>query len=107
MHRNMRDQRGKAPNLQGLVALGSSAMGVALMTPACILLAIFAGRWLDTQLGTKPLFVLGLVLASIPASLFILVRSALDTARTDAALLDKRRREAATQTNHDINREDV
>lgn len=82
-------------------------MGVALMTPACILAGIFAGRWLDDLFGTKPLFVLGLILLSIPASLFILVRSALDTARADAALLNKRQREAARMSADDINREDV
>jgi hypothetical protein len=33
-----------------------------------------AGLWLDSRLGTKPTFTLGLVLGSIPVSIYLMVR---------------------------------
>jgi hypothetical protein len=42
---------------------------VGCITLVIVLLAVFGGLWLDNLLGTKPLFTVGLVLASAPVSL--------------------------------------
>jgi F0F1-type ATP synthase assembly protein I len=36
------------------------------------LVALFAGMWLDGQMGTRPLFTLGFVLVSIPLTLGVM-----------------------------------
>ncbi len=61
--------------------LAEAAAQIGCLTVVVIFLALGAGLWLDSQLGTKPLFTLGLVLASIPVSLYLMVRQALSTAR--------------------------
>jgi hypothetical protein len=42
---------------------------VGCVTLFIVLLAVFGGLWLDKVLGTRPLFTVGLVLASAPVSL--------------------------------------
>jgi len=44
---------------------------VGCITLVIVLLAVFGGLWLDQLLGTKPLFTVGLVLASAPISLVL------------------------------------
>jgi hypothetical protein len=44
---------------------------VGCLTLVIVLLAVFGGLWLDGLLGTKPLFTVGLVLASAPISLVL------------------------------------
>jgi hypothetical protein len=44
---------------------------VGCITLVIVLLAVFGGLWLDNLLGTKPLFTVGLVLASAPISLVL------------------------------------
>lgn len=61
--------------------LAEAAVQVGCMTVVIVLLALGAGLWLDSRLGTKPWFTLGLVLASIPVSLYLAVRLALSAAR--------------------------
>lgn len=61
--------------------LAEAAAQIGCLTVVIILLALGAGLWLDSRLGTKPWFTLGLVLASIPLSLFMVVRMALSVAR--------------------------
>ncbi len=63
------------------VFLAEAAAQVGCLTVVVILLALGAGLWLDSRLGTKPWFTLGLVLASIPVSLYLVVRLALSAAR--------------------------
>lgn len=59
----------------------------ALLAPAgclnvvIILVALFIGLWLDAQTGQRGPFTIGLVLMSIPISLFFMVRIALSTVR--------------------------
>lgn len=59
------------------VALASTVSQVGCVTVVIILGALVAGLWLDKTLDTRPLFTLLLLLASIPVSLFALVRIAL------------------------------
>lgn len=47
-----------------------------------VLLALVVGLFLDQWLHTKPLFVLGLLLVSIPVSLFAMVRSVLASSKS-------------------------
>ncbi|MDW8069517.1 MAG: AtpZ/AtpI family protein [Anaerolineae bacterium] len=61
--------------------LAEAAAQIGCLTLVVILLALGAGLWLDSRLGTKPWFTLGLVLASIPVSLYLVVRLALSAAR--------------------------
>jgi F0F1-type ATP synthase assembly protein I len=62
------------------VVLATTVAQIGCVTVFIILGALALGLVLDSQLGTKPLFTLLLVLASIPLSLYILVRIALSTA---------------------------
>jgi magnesium-transporting ATPase (P-type) len=47
---------------------------VGCLTLVIILVALFAGLWLDNQFHTRPLFALILVLASVPVTLFLMFR---------------------------------
>lgn len=52
---------------------------VGCLTLIIVLLAVFGGIWLDTRLGTRPWFTLGLLVLSIPVSLaamFFVVKKA-------------------------------
>ncbi len=64
------------------VALASTVSQVGCITVVIIVGALLLGIWLDKQLGTEPILTIVLILASIPVSLFSLVRIALSaTAR--------------------------
>lgn len=63
----------RAPGMSEGLRLVGRASGVGIST-GCLtavgtLLALFAGLWLDGQMGTRPLFTLGFVLTSIPLTL--------------------------------------
>lgn len=66
-------QNAPAPGMgEGLRLVGrASGVGISTgcLTAVGTLLALFAGMWLDGQMGTRPLFTLGFVLASIPLTL--------------------------------------
>lgn len=47
---------------------------VGCLTLVIILVALVAGLWLDNQFQTRPLFALVLVLASVPVTIFLMVR---------------------------------
>jgi hypothetical protein len=53
---------------------------VGCLTLLIILAALVAGLWLDNQFHTRPLFVLILVLASIPVALVLMFRLVLSLA---------------------------
>jgi len=46
---------------------------VGCLTIVIILASVFGGLWLDETFGTKPLFTLVLLLASIPISVFLML----------------------------------
>jgi hypothetical protein len=52
---------------------------VGFLTIGVLLLALFGGQWLDATLGTGRTFTVTLLLASFPASLYIIYRIALRT----------------------------
>jgi len=56
------------------LTLASIAGQVGLLTLGIIFVALFAGLWLDNQMGTKPMFTLILLIASVPATVFIMFR---------------------------------
>jgi len=53
---------------------------VGCLTLVIIGIALVAGLWLDTRFDTKPLFALGLVIASVPLTLFLMFRVVLTVA---------------------------
>lgn len=60
---------------EGLRLVGrASGVGISAgcLTAVGTLLALFLGLWLDQQMGTRPMFTLGLVLASIPLTLILM-----------------------------------
>jgi F0F1-type ATP synthase assembly protein I len=61
------------------LTLAAVAGQVGCLTIVIIFLALLAGLWLDNQFGTRPLFLVGLLLASVPVTLvtmFWVVRQA-------------------------------
>lgn len=63
----------RAANL-GYAAVAGQA---GCFTLAIILIALFIGIWLDAQAGTRGPFTIGLLILSVPFSLFVMVRVAL------------------------------
>ena len=75
------DRRSKILNL----TLASVAAQVGCLTLVIILGAVLGGLWLDNRYGSKPMFTVGLLVASIPVSLaimFIVVRFAVSKIKT-------------------------
>jgi len=73
---------------EGLRLVGrASGVGISAgcLTAVGTLLALFLGLWLDQQLGTRPMFTLGLVLASVPVTLILMTWWVLREARRIAA----------------------
>ncbi len=46
---------------------------VGIITLAVVLAALFGGLWLDSRFDSKPAFTIGLLLASIPVSLILII----------------------------------
>ena len=59
------------------MALATVAGQAGCSTLVFIFLALFGGLYLDSQLDTHPIFTIGLVLVSIPVSLYAMVRMVL------------------------------
>lgn len=59
------------------IALATVAGQAGCSTLVLVFLALFGGMYLDAQLNTHPLFTVGLLLLSIPISLFSLFRMVL------------------------------
>ena len=78
------DDKSQRPVVQGLSAYGAVA-GVGFVGVLMMVLAIVIGKQLDLWLGPSPLFVLLLILISIPLSLLMMTRSALAAARVTHA----------------------
>ncbi len=47
---------------------------VGCVTALVILAALAAGLWVDAQLDTRPVFTLAMVLASVPLTLYLMIR---------------------------------
>lgn len=77
-----KDRRQRAYNL----TLASVAGQVGCLTLVVIFAALFMGLWLDKYFGSKPLFTLVLMIASVPLTLilmFKLVTAATKRIKTD------------------------
>lgn len=79
------NQSGRTPEKTGaeraLTITVAGVLGqVGCLTLVIIAVAIFAGMWLDSQFDTKPIFVLVLVLGSIPLTLYLMFRVVLSVA---------------------------
>jgi F0F1-type ATP synthase assembly protein I len=61
------------------LALAAAAGQAGCSTLILVFLALFAGMFLDARFNTHPIFTLGLVLLSIPVSLYAMVRLVLST----------------------------
>jgi magnesium-transporting ATPase (P-type) len=72
------DQGGAQRGLQ--MALLGVIGQVGCLTLVIILVALVAGLWLDNQFQTRPLFALVLVLASVPVTIFLMLRVVLSFA---------------------------
>jgi F0F1-type ATP synthase assembly protein I len=78
-------QSGQTPEKTGAArALKLTVAGVVgqvgCLTLAIIVVALFAGLWLDAQFDTKPLFALVFVLASVPLTIYLMFRIVLGIA---------------------------
>lgn len=55
------------------LSLAAVAGQVGCVTLVIVLAAVFGGLWLDARFQTRPLFTVGLVIASIPISVVVMV----------------------------------
>ncbi len=87
-------QDGRAPELERTrralkVALLGVIGQVGCLTLLIILVALVAGLWLDSQFHTRPLFVLLLVLGSVPLTLVLMFRIVLSLTSKFRAMSDR------------------
>lgn len=75
-HGPNRDRKQYALNL----ALAGFTGQVGFLTLGVVVAALLAGLWLDRALGTRPLFLILLLLGSVPATIFLMFRVALSFA---------------------------
>ena len=75
------DARQPPPNFGRGVALGVVAGQAGCMVVVLILAGLAVGIWLDGLLDTRPVLTLGLMLLSIPVSLFAAVTTLLRASR--------------------------
>jgi len=55
------------------ITLAAVAGQVGCLTLVIVLLALFGGLWLDSQLDTRPMFTIGLMIISIPITLVAMI----------------------------------
>ncbi|TAK12967.1 MAG: AtpZ/AtpI family protein [Anaerolineae bacterium] len=55
------------------VALTAVVGQVGCVTVLVIVLAMFAGLWIDNRFGTKPWFTIGLLVASMPVTVILML----------------------------------
>jgi F0F1-type ATP synthase assembly protein I len=80
------DKTNRALRIKNL-ALAGMAGQVGCLTLVIVLGAVFLGLWLDSILGTRPWFTLGLVVVSIPVSLItmlVVARTAISKIKASA-----------------------
>ncbi len=66
---------------RSLIVASGIAWQIGCVTVAILVVALFAGIWLDQQLNTRPLLTVILLLISLPLSLVLTLRIALSAAR--------------------------
>jgi len=60
------------PKLLNATTIGV-VVSVGCLTLVIVIIALLLGIWLDGQFNTRPWFTLGLIILSIPVSLFVIV----------------------------------
>lgn len=77
------------------LALAAVAAQAGCVTVVIIAAALIAGMWLDAQSGRRGLFTVGLLVCSVPLTLFLMVRIALSSVKRiqTQGLLDQRTHE--------------
>jgi len=67
------NQTNKDPKKVGFnITMAIVAGQVGCFTTLIIIVALIAGIWLDNQFGSKPMFTIGFVVASVPITLFVM-----------------------------------
>lgn len=67
----------KRPSRVRNLALAAVAAQAGCATIIIIILALLIGLWLDAQFGVRGLFTIGVLILSVPLTLFIMLRIAL------------------------------
>lgn len=67
------------PDYARNLALAAVAGQSGCVTIVVIVLALFAGMFLDSKLDMHPVFTIGLVIASVPVSLYVMIRMMLSS----------------------------
>ncbi len=83
------------------LTLAAVAGQVGCLTLIIVLVALFAGLWLDNQFQSKPLFTVILTVASVPVTLvmmFWVVRKATARMRTNSEHVEKPEEDANSGT---------
>jgi F0F1-type ATP synthase assembly protein I len=65
-----KDEHQRAVNTVLTIMVGQ----VGFLTLAVIMLSLFGGLWLDKFLDTRPFFTVGLLIGSVPVTLFLMYR---------------------------------
>jgi hypothetical protein len=66
---------------RSMIIASGIAWQVGCVTVAIVAVALVGGLWLDQQLNTRPLLTVLLLLVSVPFSLLLVLRIALNAAR--------------------------
>lgn len=69
------------------LTLAAVAGQVGCLTILIIMVALFGGLWLDNRLDSKPMFTIGLIIASVPVTLVAMlwvVRAATSRIKTES-----------------------
>jgi F0F1-type ATP synthase assembly protein I len=76
---------------------------VGCLTLIIVIAALFAGLWLDSRMGTRPMFTISLMIISIPVTLFVMVwtvraaTSRMQSSRSKRLLSDEREESISEQ----------
>lgn len=55
------------------LSLAAVAGQVGCLTVVIVFLALFGGIWLDNQFGTRPAFIVGMLICSVPVTLILMI----------------------------------
>jgi ABC-type transport system involved in cytochrome c biogenesis permease subunit len=83
------------------ITLAAVAGQVGCLTLVIVLVALFAGLWLDARFGTKPMLTISLTIASIPSTLvamFWVVRAATSRLQSTANKNNPKQQEEETNS---------
>lgn len=105
LRRTLRMNLKLSPDYARNMALASVAGQAGCLSVMIIFMALFAGMFLDSRLNTHPVLTLGLVLLSVPVSLYAMIRlmlssvAAIKTATPEATTAPGAADQAMTKEN--------